>query len=1038
MKKFTFLTLMLAFGMLAVAQQQANFWYFGDFAGVNFQSGTPVALTNGSLITDEGCSSISREDGSLAFYTDGGTIWDASHSVMQNGAGLLGNFSSGQSAVVVPAPNNDDRYYVFTVDASGGNDGLNYSIVDMTLNGGLGGVINGLKNIFLVAGAQEKLSAVLHQNGTDVWVTTVAPGPNSAANNRDTVYAFRIVPFGVLATAPTITPLTAGATTDSRGTMKISPNGELLTINNVGGTQGMFMYDFDNATGAISNSQVLTTAPNYGSEFSPCTQYLYAVESSGYNSGPRTLVQYDLFAPSVAASRSVISTAGNGGRGSLQLGPDGKVYVARGNNPFLGVIENPESPAASIIYDINGVDLLGRPSKQGLPPFIQSYFEATFEITNDANVSTTDFCEMRTVNFELEATCQVPTSAFWQFGDGNTSTLLDPTHTYMAPGVYDVTVQVTLANGDIRNLTDQVEVFDTPDLMVPQDIYVCDADGDGMIDVTYADFDADVLGGQDPAVFNVSYYASQADADAAINPLPAFEVLSGSNQVFVRAENTGRSECFDTDNFNILIDAQPTSSAPANIELCDTDGDGSSEVNLSTFNNTVLGGQSTTEFSVAYYPTQMDAEMDTNEITAPVTITNGAVETIFLRVNRQNSVSCFSDVDSFTIGSYAVPTAVAPADEFLCDSDGDGVIDIDLTQYDALVYNGQSTTDFTIDYFGSQADADANTNALGTNLALTSTQTIVVRLSNAAGSQCNDTQSFTLQFDPLPTANVVADFDQCDESDDDGFTTFNLSDFDTQVIGGQTGPYTVTYYASQADADAGVNPLPSTFTNTQSGGQAIYARIQSANTTECFSTTAFMIEVTPPVSIGAPATFTVCDEAPIDGISEFDLSTQDASVLGNQSSSDFTVSYHETEQDAIDNVDPLGTFYTNTVADMQTIYARLTENNSDCFNVQAINLEVELCELIYPQGFSPNGDGINDTFEILGLEGQFPDYEMTIFNRQGIEIYKGRAGMPAWNGTGEFGSQETSSLLPVGTYFYVIKFNSAEVEDVADWVYMNY
>ena len=94
----------------ATAQSPADWWYFGHNAGVEFQSGNPVGVTDGQLFTTEGCASISDPLGDLLFYTDGSTVWDKLHNIMPNGLGLLGNSSATQSAIIVPAPGNPDEY----------------------------------------------------------------------------------------------------------------------------------------------------------------------------------------------------------------------------------------------------------------------------------------------------------------------------------------------------------------------------------------------------------------------------------------------------------------------------------------------------------------------------------------------------------------------------------------------------------------------------------------------------------------------------------------------------------------------------------------------------------------------------------------------------------------------------------------------------------------------------------------------------------------------------------------------------------------
>ena len=127
------------FPLSIIAQKQTNNWYFGKNAGITFNTNPPSALTDGQLDTWEGCASISDNFGNLLFYTDGSTIYNKSHTVMPHGTGLMGDASSSQSAIIIPHPTSLNLFYVFTVPAST-TEGLRYSLIDMTLDGGLGDV----------------------------------------------------------------------------------------------------------------------------------------------------------------------------------------------------------------------------------------------------------------------------------------------------------------------------------------------------------------------------------------------------------------------------------------------------------------------------------------------------------------------------------------------------------------------------------------------------------------------------------------------------------------------------------------------------------------------------------------------------------------------------------------------------------------------------------------------------------------------------------------------------------------------------------
>src|SRR5690606_24228892 len=109
----------------------------------------PIALTDGQLTQIEGCATIADSSGNLLFYTDGIDVYNANHTLMPNGTGLNGNPSSSQSAIIVPKPASENLFYIFTVDAEGGPNGLSYTLIDMNLEGGLGDVVLGNKNIQL-------------------------------------------------------------------------------------------------------------------------------------------------------------------------------------------------------------------------------------------------------------------------------------------------------------------------------------------------------------------------------------------------------------------------------------------------------------------------------------------------------------------------------------------------------------------------------------------------------------------------------------------------------------------------------------------------------------------------------------------------------------------------------------------------------------------------------------------------------------------------------------------------------------------------
>ncbi|WP_298782176.1 tandem-95 repeat protein, partial [uncultured Polaribacter sp.] len=104
------------------------------------------------------------------------------------------------------------------------------------------------------------------------------------------------------------------------------------------------------------------------------------------------------------------------------------------------------------------------------------------------------------------------------------------------------------------------------------------------------------------------------------------------------------------------------------------------------------------------------------------------------------------------------------------------------------------------------------------------------------------------------------------------------------------------------------------------------------------------------------------------------------------------------------------------------------------------HIDITNCELI-PNGFSPNGDGVNDTFVIPGLS-EYPNFKLEIYNRWGNQVYdynnNGRTNPIWWGGysTGRL-TIAPSKQLPTGTYYYIIYFNDGTKEPINGWVYLN-
>ncbi|CAN5570039.1 hypothetical protein BH11BAC1_BH11BAC1_09550 [soil metagenome] len=453
MNKIAFI-LFVFYAFVAQGQKEAYHWYFGDHAGLDFTSGSPVAVTNGAMYTDEGCSSISDANGLLLFSTNGINVYNKNHTLMPNGFGLNGHTSSSQSAMIVKKPGSVNDFYIFTTDALGGISGLSYSIVDMSLQAGLGDV--SVKNIQLVTPVCEHLTGTFHANGNDVWVMA------HLANSSD-FYAYLVTAAGI--SAPVITSIGVNQNSNSlQASMKFSPAGDRLACPLQILTH-FEVYDFDNATGILSNvmqlNNVVWSNP-FSVEFSPSGRFLYGA----YDPGGGVLLQFDLSLGSAAAiTAGAVNVGAYTGSyfGSLQLGPDQKIYAGELNNNYIGVVNDPESLGVACNFVDTGVFLAGKISEYGLPNFMTGYFStpiipvALFSAPHHVCPGTcTDFTNNSSYG----------TSYLWSFPGANpvTSTDVNPTTIcYNTPGNYDVQLIASNVNGsDTLVLPNYITVYPFP------------------------------------------------------------------------------------------------------------------------------------------------------------------------------------------------------------------------------------------------------------------------------------------------------------------------------------------------------------------------------------------------------------------------------------------------------------------------------------------------------------------------------------------------------------------------------------------------
>ena len=156
----------------------------------------------------------------------------------------------------------------------------------------------------------------------------------------------------------------------------------------------------------------------------------------------------------------------------------------------------------------NGLSLApGTIGALGLPPFLTSFFDVGIEAEN--------FCLGDGTEFSIDSNDPI-TSITWDFGDGNTSILENPTHTYGAAGDYTVNVTVTTTT-DTTSDSKVITIYENPVANPIADFEICSTSPDYEFDLGTKD--AEILGAQSPTEFAVAYYPTLAAAENTHRPI---------------------------------------------------------------------------------------------------------------------------------------------------------------------------------------------------------------------------------------------------------------------------------------------------------------------------------------------------------------------------------------------------------------------------------------------------------------------------------------------------------------------------------------
>lgn len=491
-----------------------------------------------------------------------------------------------------------------------------------------------------------------------------------------------------------------------------------------------------------------------------------------------------------------------------------------------------------------------------------------------------------------------------------------------------------------------------------------------------------------------SYYTNLSDAEAGINSISTdYNYSSSSDTIYVRVENESTG-CYATSNFNLIVNPLPVANIPDTLRSCDDQSNDDTEIlDLSVQDNSVLGGQDPSLFTVTYYESLLEAQEGLTLLDTNYNGTDGQI--IYVRIEN-NTTGCYSTTE-FNIELIEHPEAPMPIT--LCDSNYDESTSFDLTSVEAdLFQTAPNGSQFS--YFESEDDLLANTNAIPNPESysnLENPQTVFIRVDNTIAN-CFSYVSLELNVNLPPLVNPFEIYEACDNESD----TFDLSEIN-EVIVDVSFNVLFSYYETEQDAIDQTNALGLTY-NYPSNTNQLYARVEFS-TTHCFFIYPFELNINPSPIANQPTNLESCDDD-FDGFYEFDLTVKDQEILGTQSPTNFTVTYYGNEEDALNNENSLDT---NFIANGgEVIYAVVTNITTGCQEITSFFIVLRP----RPDVAIPNQVICLDNLPLIvsADTGNSNDSYLWSTNASTSEIEITEVGMYSVTVTSQFGCQTTSTF----------------------------
>lgn len=581
----------------------------------------------------------------------------------------------------------------------------------------------------------------------------------------------------------------------------------------------------------------------------------------------------------------------------------------------------------------------------------------------------------------------------------------------------------------------------------------CETDGNQTADFIFNEKDEEILNGQIGK--EVLYFETQADAENRTNIIDKNSVynnVSSPQTIYVRVENISDQDCYGVSSFLLEVGSIPIFTPPTNYTVCDDiSNDGFETFDLNQKVDEITNGSPET-LEITFHTSFEDAEGEVNAIPLEFTNTENPQQ-IYVRI--ENGTYCHA-IAEFGLNVVQVPTVNVPSAIEICDDDYDGISTFDLTVSEFEILDIRDD-DIEVAYFETIEDLENDTNAINNpdNYSnISNPQTVYVRVLNVV-SECYAVLPLDLIVNLPPPVNDFTEIAICDNDED----TFSLQEA-TDILIDDSNGVTIYYYATMNDAENQLNALSDPYTYSSSS-DTLFIRATDDNT-GCYRIQSFDLIVNPNPNAVSPPDLEACDDD-FDFELIFDLSQQTNIVLGGLNSSQYTVTYHETLNEAIAGGQELPNGDYNAF-DGQTIHVRLENNATGCYDLTSFQIIVNrkpdviiddqvICldnlPLTVEAGTIVPGDtylwSTGDTTSEIDID-EIGTYSVTVTTPEGcettstFEVSESEAAIIEITETVDFSDPNniTITISGIGNYLYILDDGEPQESNVFENVSLGY